>query len=125
MAGKEPDRIRWRSLALDVEGVLGPWARLAVAALCEEMGRPLCYVSIPRLARRMGTGERLVYDAIAELERAGFLVIERRAGVTNLYHRDLPPLHDMQGSGERTPAQPLHEPLHEPLHDVQTTQIDR
>jgi helix-turn-helix protein len=84
---EEPTRLQWRSLALDPECVLGPWARLAVCALCENMGGEHCYVSIPTLASRMGSGERVVYDAIAELERVGFLGIQRRPGQTNLYRR--------------------------------------
>jgi hypothetical protein len=114
---EEPTRVNWRSLALDPECVLGPWARLAVCALCEFMGRDECYASVPSIARRMGTGERIVYEAIAELEREGFLRVERRAGTTNLYRRSLPPLHDAQGyhrtrrSGTpaRTPARDADE----------------
>jgi hypothetical protein len=111
---EEPDRVRWRSLALDPDCVLGPWARLAVAVLTEEMGGARCYVSVPTLARRMAVSTRLVYYAIAELEHEGFLDVERRAGVTNLYRRVLPqPLHDVHGSsrtGERTGAQRAHDP---------------
>ena len=75
MAEKEPDRVRWRSLALDVDGVLGPWARLAVAALAENMGGKRCFVSQPWLARRMACSERTTRDALAELEREAFLVV--------------------------------------------------
>jgi DNA-binding transcriptional MocR family regulator len=90
-------------LALNGECDLGPWARLAIAALTEEMGGAQCYVSVPTLAARMAVSERTVHAAIAELEREGFLVVERRAGVTSLYRRSLPP-QTVRGSRRRTTA---------------------
>jgi Helix-turn-helix domain len=100
----EPPRVQWRSLALDPEYVLGPWARLAVCALCENMGGRRCYVSVPMLAARMGVSERTAYRALVEIEREGFVVVERRAGVTNLSSARCHPLHVSQGSGARCPS---------------------
>jgi DNA-binding FadR family transcriptional regulator len=84
------------------------------------MGRDECYASVPSIARRMGTGERIVYEAITELEREGFLRVERRAGTTNLYRVPWHPCTTRSGTPARRAAVPVHEPLHEPLHETQT-----
>jgi hypothetical protein len=91
---EQPTRVRWRSLALDPECVLTWSARLAACVLCEDMGgadsRP-CYVSMARIAARMGVTDRWARQAVRELEHEGFLVVEQRPGTTSLYRRALPP----------------------------------
>jgi Helix-turn-helix domain len=123
-----PGRLRWRSAILSQESPLGPWARLTAAALAEYASKGRCWPSEPTLANCTGLSERTIRDAIAELERLGFLAIARRAGITNTYELCLPrqdvpesPWQDVQGSIE----EPRQRPRHKPGHHVPTNQITR
>jgi DNA-binding transcriptional MocR family regulator len=106
-----PARVQWRSAALNGDSTLSSRARLAAAVLAEYAGTGRCWPSEPTLAEHMAASERTVRDAIRELERAGFLTVDRRSGFPNTYWLRLPthevqelPRQELPGSTAATPA---------------------
>ena len=66
---------------------LSPGAKLAYAMLLHYAWQnDYCFPGQERLAKDMGAGKRSVIRFMAELERAGFIAVQRRGlGQTNLY----------------------------------------
>lgn len=66
---------------------LSPGAKLAYAMLLHYAWQnDFCFPGQERLAKDMGAGKRSVIRFMAELERAGFIAVQRRGlGRTNLY----------------------------------------
>jgi hypothetical protein len=120
----EPTRVHWRSLALDPDCVLGSSARLAVCALAEEMGRAECFVGMATIAARMRVSDRKARQAVRELERVGFLVVQQRAGITSLYRRALP----LESPRKETTGVPRNEPRNERRNEppsIRSAETDR
>jgi hypothetical protein len=123
-SSERPPRVLWRSLALDAESELGPWARLCACAIAEfandktRMCDPC--PSAMTLARRMGCSERKAQKARLELERAGLLRLERRVGVPARALLTFPTSAPRTGV---TPARRAEVGDSEPLHNVQETSV--
>jgi hypothetical protein len=85
-ARERPLRARWRSLALDPDGVLGTFARLAACVYAEhstdDAGELRYPPSSATLADWMGCAERTARKARQELVDAGLLELEQRPGRT-------------------------------------------
>lgn len=66
---------------------LSPGAKLAYAMLLHYAWQnDFCFPGQERLAKDMGVGKRSVIRFMAELERAGFIAVQRRGlGQTNFY----------------------------------------
>ncbi len=66
---------------------ISPGAKLAYSMLLHYAWQNnYCFPGQERLAKDMGAGKRSVIRFMAELERAGFIVVQRRGlGQTNLY----------------------------------------
>ena len=66
---------------------LSPGAKLAYAMLLHYAWQnDFCFPGQERLAKDMGAGKRSVIRFMAELERTGFIAVQRRGlGQTNLY----------------------------------------
>ena len=66
---------------------LSPGGKLAYAMLLHYAWQnDYCFPGQDRLAKDMGAGKRSVIRFVAELERAGFIAVQRRGlGQTNLY----------------------------------------
>jgi hypothetical protein len=104
-----PLRARWRSLALDPEGTLSLRARLAACVYAEHStdddGRLRYPPSALTLADAMGCSDRTARRARQELVRAGFLVLDERAGHAPDVRLALPtPAHLSGGTPDTTPA---------------------
>jgi hypothetical protein len=101
-------RLIWRSAALDPDSGLTSRARLAACVLCEYAAGDGVLDPAPSaetVAGRMGVVERTAQAARRELEREGWLWVERRPGKpSRIVLLTAEPLHEMQGSEGATPA---------------------
>jgi hypothetical protein len=129
-------RVLWRRRVMQPDSGLSARARLTAAALAEflngETGE--CSPALTTVASFMGQEDwRGARDGVAELERAGFLRVERRTGSSSIYRVPLPlradvgvPLHADAGAGVEADVEPLRAPLHadvgDPCIGMQTNQ---